>query len=155
MSRFKLKKLVFIFKIIVNFVLYRSFGRIINDYAQKYKEQFSISDFRKLEKLHIKQERLRLDVNFLINCRNFNVYPKFTTFRIPNSSEVDTKFIKKRLLKSAIKKRTDEKRRTDNQVKKLVQDFRKQLSGIDWFVIMKAIRKNVTKARNQIIKTHQ
>ena len=37
----------------------------------------------------------------------------------------------------------------------MVQDFRKQLSGIDWFVIMKAIRKNVTKERNQIIKTHQ
>ena len=103
MSRFKLKKLVFIFKIIVNFVLYRSFGRIINDYAQKYKEQFSISDFRKLEKLHIKQERLRLDVNFLINCRNFHVYPKFTTLRIPNSSGIDTKFIKKCFLKSAIK----------------------------------------------------
>ena len=151
----KIKKLVFFIKIFANLVLLRPFGKVIYDYTQKYADKFSISDFRKLEKLYVKQARLSLDVNFLINCRNFNVFPKFTTFKIPNSSTLDTKFIKRRLLKSALKRRNDEKRKCDATIKVVVEEFRQHLSGIDWFILMKSIRQNVKKETQKIIRTHQ
>ena len=80
----KLKKIIVLIKISVSLVPIRSFGNIIHDLAQKYGAKFSKSDFRKLEKLYIKVNKANHDINFLKNCHNFGVYPKFISFKPPN-----------------------------------------------------------------------
>ena len=35
----------------------------------------TVKDFRKYEKLKYKQNKLKLDIDFLNNCKRFDVYP--------------------------------------------------------------------------------
>ena len=59
---------------------------------------------RKYEKLKIKIRKAELDLTFLTNCQTLNVYPKFLTLNLPNVTLHGARFIRKRLLCSAIKK---------------------------------------------------
>ena len=88
MSCFKLKSVVLFLKIFISLVLSRNFGNIIHDIAQNYID-VNVSDLRKLEKLHIKRNKAQLDINFLINCKNFGVFPKFINVYLPNVDEKD------------------------------------------------------------------
>ena len=63
---------------------------------------------RKYEKLKIKIRKAELDLMFLKNCQALNVYPNFIKFNLPNVTSHDARFIRKRLLPSAIKKRKKE-----------------------------------------------
>ena len=74
------KNLVIYIRVIVSFVLLRAFGNIINDIAQKYGSSLDVKDLRKLERLQIKVNKAKLDINFLKNCESFQVYPKFVYF---------------------------------------------------------------------------
>ena len=62
----------------------------------------------KLEKLSIKLKKADLDITFLSNCKVFNVITKFLAFNLPYTNDTDSRFIRKRLLWSALKKRKDE-----------------------------------------------
>ena len=81
-----------------------NFGNIIHDIAQNYID-INVSDLRKLEKLHIKRNKAQFDLNFLINCKNFGVFPKFINVYLPNVDEKDMYGIKKKLRHNAIHKR--------------------------------------------------
>ena len=48
-----------------------------------------------------------IDIKLLRNCKILNVIPKFLSFNLPYTNEVDSKFIRKRLLRSALNKRQD------------------------------------------------
>ena len=85
----------------------RNFGDIIYDIVQKYKNVEVSSQLRKLERLSIKTRKAELDIKFLRNCKIFNVITKFLSFNLPYTNEVDSKFIRKRLLRSALNKRQD------------------------------------------------
>ena len=61
---------------------------------------------RKYKKLNIKTRKAELDLTFLTNCQT--LYPKFLIFNLPNVISHDARFIRKRLLRSAIKKRKKE-----------------------------------------------
>ena len=63
---------------------------------------------RKYKKLNIKTRKAELDLTFLTNCQTLNVYPKSLIFNLPNVISHDARFIRKRLLRSAIKKRKKE-----------------------------------------------
>ena len=52
--------------------------------------------------------KLKLDIDFLNNCKQLGVYPKFLIFKLPNVSNKDALSIRKRLLRSAINKRNKE-----------------------------------------------
>ena len=94
MSWFKLESVILFLKILISVVLSRNFGNIIHDIAQNYID-INVSDLRKLEKLHIKRNKAQLDINFLINCKNFGVFPKFINVYLPNVDEKDMDGIKK------------------------------------------------------------
>ena len=64
--------------------------------------------FEKYEKLQYKKNKLKLDIDFLNNCKQLGVYPKFLIFKLPNVSNKDALSIRKRLLRSAINKRNKE-----------------------------------------------
>ena len=88
-------------------MLSRKFINIYNDIAQKY-ENVTVKDFRKYGKLEYKKNKLKLDINFLNNWKQFGVYPKFLVFKLLNVSNKDALSTRKRLLCSAINKHNKE-----------------------------------------------
>ena len=64
---------------ILSFVLSRKIINIYNDIARKY-GNVTVKDFRRYEKLEYKKNKLKLDINFLNNCKQRGVYPKFLIF---------------------------------------------------------------------------
>ena len=52
--------------------------------------------------------KLKLDIDFLNNCKQLGVHPKFVIFKLLNLSNKDALSIRKRLLSSAINKRNKE-----------------------------------------------
>ena len=93
---YKFKSVVLFLKILVTLVLSGGYGCIIHDIAHKYKD-INVSDLRRLEKLHIKQNKWQLDIDFLINCKRFGVFPKIIYVNIHNIYEHDTLCLKKKL----------------------------------------------------------
>ena len=150
-----LKKCVLFIKLIIHLVLVRKFGNILHDLAQKYGDSFTKSDFRKLEKLNIKVNKARLDINYLKNCQNFHVFPKFICFNIPTVNKEDSIYIKRKLLKSALQKRQKEKCKMKEELKVVEDDIRKTVSAIDWYILSSAIKKNVKKDTDDTIRIHE
>ena len=63
-----LKNVVIFFQTILSFVLSRKNINIYNDIAQKY-GNVTVKDLRKYEKLDHKKNKLKLDSDFLNNCK--------------------------------------------------------------------------------------
>ena len=82
------------FQTILSFVLSRKIINIYNDIARKY-GNITVQDFRKYEKLQYKKNKLKLDINFLNNCKQLGVSPKFLIFKLPNVSSKDAISISK------------------------------------------------------------
>ena len=61
---------------ILSFVLSRKIINVYNNIAQRYRN-VTVKDFRKYEKLEYKNNKLKLDIDFLNNCKQLGVYPKF------------------------------------------------------------------------------
>ena len=91
----------------LSFVLSRKIINIYNDIARKCGSA-TVNDFQKYEKLEYKKNKLKLDIDFLNNCKQLGVYPKFLIFKLPNVSNKDALSIRKRLLHSVINKRNKE-----------------------------------------------
>ena len=100
----RFKNVVIFIQTILSFVLSRKIINIYNDIARKY-GNVTVKDFRKYEKLEYKKNKLKLDINFLNNCKQLGVYPKLLIFKLPNGSNKDALSITKRVLCSAINKR--------------------------------------------------
>ena len=95
------------FQTILSFVLSRKIINIYNDVARKY-GNITVKHFRKYEKLQYRNNKLKLDIEFLNNCKQIGVYPKFLIFKLPNVSNKDAVSIRKILLRTAINKRHKE-----------------------------------------------
>ena len=108
-ERRRLNSVVIFFQTILSFVLSRKIIYNYNDIAQKH-GNVAVKDFCKYEKLKYKQNKLKLDINFLNKCKQLGVYPKFFIFRLLKVSNKDALSICKRLLCSAINKGNKELR---------------------------------------------
>ena len=69
----RLKNVVIFSQTISIFVLSRKIIRIYNDIARKF-GNVTVEDFRKYEKLEYKKNNLKLDIDFLNNCKQLGVY---------------------------------------------------------------------------------
>ena len=72
---YRLKNVIFV-KTIFNFVLSRKVTNIYSDILRKY-GNVTVRDFRKYEKLVYKKNKLKLDIDFLNNCKQLGVHLKF------------------------------------------------------------------------------
>ena len=99
----KFKTVVLCLKLLTCLIAQRSFGNILYNYVQKY-NTLPTETLRTYEKLKITSRKAELDLTFLTNCQTLNVYPKFLTLNLPNVTLHGARFIRKRLLCSAIKK---------------------------------------------------
>ena len=59
---------------ILSFVQSKKYINIYNNIARKY-GNVTVKDFRKYEKLEYKENKLKLDINFLNNCKQLGVIP--------------------------------------------------------------------------------
>ena len=83
------------------FSVSRKIINIYNDIAGKYGNA-TVKDFRKYEELEYKKNKLKLNIDFLNNCKQLGVYPKSLIFKLRNVSNKDALSIRKRLLFRAI-----------------------------------------------------
>ena len=101
--------------IFIQTILSRKIINIYNDIARKY-GNVTVKDFRKYEKLEYKKNKLKLDIDFLNNCKQLGVYPKFFIFKLPKVSNKDALSIRKKLLRSVINKRDKELQHLSKEV---------------------------------------
>ena len=130
-----LKNVVIFFQTILSFVLSRKIINIYNDIAQKY-GNITVKHFRKYEKLQYKNNKLKLDIDFLNNCKQLGVYPKFLIFKLPNVSNKDAVSIRKRLLRSAINKHNKELQHVSKDLSLSENFLSEQLSTIDFYILI-------------------
>ena len=117
-----LKTVAIFFQTILSFVLSRKIINIYNDLARKH-GKITVKDFCKYEKLEYKKNKLKLDINFLNNCKQLGVYPKFLIFKLLNVSNKD-----------ALSVRNKQNKKFQHVLKQLciIENFlSKQLSSID------------------------
>ena len=123
---------------VLSFVLSRKIINIYNNIARKY-ENVIVKDFRKHDKLEYKKYKLKLDIDFLNNCKQLGVFRKFLIFKLPNVSNKDALSIRKRLLRSAINKRNKELQHLSKELSLSVNFLSTQLSTIDFYILTKSI----------------
>ena len=72
--------LVFLFLIRLRFPHSKSVAEVI----RKRYGQNTVKKLRKLEKLDYRLRKAQIDLEFLVNCSNNSVVPKFLNFRVAN-----------------------------------------------------------------------
>ena len=92
-GKYCLKNVVIFVQTILSFVLSRKTINIYNDIAWKY-GNVTVKDFRKYEKLDNKNNKLKLDIDVLNNCKQLRVYPKFLVFKLMFLTKKLNHFIK-------------------------------------------------------------
>ena len=150
----RLKNIVIFFQTILSFVLSRKIINIYNDIARKY-GNITVKDFRKYEKLHYKKNKIKLDIDFLKNCKQLGVYPQFLIFKLPNVSNKDAVPIHKRLLRRAISKRNKELQHVSKDLCLSENFISKQLSTIDFYNLTKSITSRNKKSLLKSLNTQQ
>ena len=130
----------------------------IYKYLQRYCTEYgniTVQDFQKYEKLQYKKNKLKLDINFLNNCKQLGVYPKFLIFKLPKVSNKDAVSVRKRLLRSAINKRNKELQHVSKDVTLSENFLSKQLSTIDFYILKKFITSHNKKSLLKSLYTQQ
>ena len=150
----RLKNVAIFFQTILSFVLPRKIINIYNDIARKY-GNITVKHFRKYEKLQYKNNKLKLHTDFLNNCKQLGVYPKFLIFKLPNISNKDVVSIRKRLLCSAINKRNKELQHVSEDLSLSENFLSEQLSTIDFYILTKSITSHNKKSLLKSLYTQQ
>ena len=144
----RLKNFVTFLEKILSFVVSRKIINACNDLARKYGKygNVTVKDFRKHEKLQYKKNKLKLDIDFLNNCKQLGVYPKFLIFKLQNVSTKNGPSIRKILLRSAINKRNKELQHVSEELNISKNFLSKQRSTIDFYILKKSIRSRNNKS---------
>ena len=119
-------------------MLSRKIINICNDIGQKYRN-VTVKDFLKYEKLEYKKNKLKLDIDFLNNCKQLGVYSKFLIFKLPNVSNKGILSICKRLLRRAINKHNKELQHLSKELSLSENILSTQLSTIDFYISTRSI----------------
>ena len=114
-----------------------------------------VKNFQKHDKLQYKKNKLKLDIDFLSNCKQLWVYPKFLMCKLRNVSIKDTLSICKRLLCNAINKRNKELQLLSKEISLLKNFLCKQPSTIDFYILTKSISFYNKKSLQKLLNTQQ
>ena len=150
----RLKNVVIFIQTILSFVLSTKIINIYNNIACKYGNA-TVKDFLKYEKLEYKKNKLKLDIDFLNNCKQLGVYPKFLIFKPSNVSDKDALSIRKRLLRNAVNKRNKELQHLTKELSLSVNVLSTQLSTIDFYILKKSITSYNKKSLQKSLDTQQ
>ena len=150
----RLKNVVIFLQTIISFVLPKKIINLYNDVERKHRN-VRVKDFRKYEELEYKKNKLKLDIDFLNNCKQLGVYPKFLIFKLPNVSNKDALSIRKRLLRSAINKHNKELQHLSKELSLSENFLSTQLSTIDFYILTKSITSYNKKSLQKSLYTQQ
>ena len=129
-------KIVVIFiQTVLSFMLSRKIINIYNNIAWKY-QNVTVKDFGKHEKLEFKKNKLKLDIDFLNNCKQHGVYPKFLIFKLSNVCNKGALSIRKRLHRGTINKRNKELQHLSKELSLSKNFLCTQLSTIDFYILI-------------------
>ena len=134
-------------------MVWRKIINICNDTAWKY-GNVTVKDFWKYEKLECKK-KLKLDIDFLSNCKQFGVCLKFLIFKLPNVYNKDALSIRNRLLHSAINKCNNRLQYLSKELSLSKNLLSKQLSTIDFYILTKSIILHNKKSLQKSFYTQQ
>ena len=112
---------------------------IFSFHQSKIFTDLTVEDLQKHEKLRYKQNGLKLPINFLNNCKQFGLYPKFLIFKLPNVSNKVALSISKRLLRSAINKYNKELQHLPKNLSHPENFLSQVLSTIDFYILKRSI----------------
>ena len=126
----------------------------MHDIVRATNEAVSLADLRRLEKLSWKLRKAEHDIVFLKDCRTFQVAPRFICCQIPNVSAHDTKAIRKRLLRAAIHKRSQEEMKFAKELRQLKEEIRSKLPSTASYLVFTSISRNVKKRLESVTLNH-
>ena len=98
---------------------------------------------------------MKLDINFLNNCKQLGVCPKFLICKLPNYSNKDAVSIRKRPLLCAINKCNKELQHVSKDLNLSKTFLSKQLSTIDSYILTKSITLHNKKSLLKSLYTQQ
>ena len=139
------RNVVIFIQTILSIVPSRKTINICNDIARIY-GNVTVKDFLKYEKLDYKQNKLKLDIDFLNNIKQLDMYLKFLIFKLLNVSNKDALSIRKRLLRSTINNRNEELQHLSKELSLYVTFLSTQLSTVDFHILTKSITSNNKKS---------
>ena len=142
MSSFSFKNVVFLSKYWLIWFVSEISVKLYSTYQSTMMERFPLSNCVTWKKNHIKLDKAILDLNFLLNCKTLGAVPKFLCFNLPYTNHNDPKAIRRRLLRSAIRKRTNEKYKLTKDLQESTKDVKSVVTRIEWLVLEKLILMN-------------
>ena len=147
----RLKNVVIFLQTVLSFVLSRKIINIYSDIARKY-GNVTVKAFWKYEKLEYKKNKLKIEIEFLNNCKQLSLCPKILIFKLLNVSNKDVWSIRKRLLRSAINKDNKELQHPSKELSLSKNLLCTQLSTADFYILKKSIipynKKSLQKSLN-------
>ena len=150
----RLKNVVISIQTILRFVLSRKIINIYNGIARKYGNA-TVKDLWKYVKLQCKKNKLKLDIDFLSNCKQLGVHPKFFIFKLLNVSNKDALSVRKRLLRSNINRRNKELQHLSKELSLSEKFLSTQLSTIDFYVLAISVTSYHKKSLQKSLCTQQ
>ena len=111
--------------------------------------------FEKNGKLKYKQNKLKLDIDFLKIWKQLAVYPKFLIFKLPNVSNKAALSIHTRLLLSATNKRNIELQLVSKELSQSKTVLSKELSTINVCIFNRPITSYNKKSIQYLLNTQQ
>ena len=76
-------------------------------------------------------------------------------FNLPNTNDSDSRLVRKRLLRSALKKRKNGQYKLDKELRKISIEVYGLLSSLDCYIIKALIKKNVNGMVKTAVRTHE
>ena len=134
-------------------MLSRKIINIYNNIAWKY-QNVTVKDFGKHEKLEFKKNKLKLDIDFLSNCKQHGVYPKFLIFKLSNVCNKGALSIRKRLHRGTINKRNKELQHLSKELSLSENFLCTQLSTTGFYILTKSITSYNKKTLNTQQKSY-
>ena len=101
------------------------------------------------------KNKIKLDIDFLNNCKQLGMYWKFLTFKLPHVSNKDALSIRKRFLRSAIHNRNKELEHVSKELSLSRNLLSKQLSTIDFCILTKSMTSHNKKSLQKSLYTQK
>ena len=90
-----------------------------------------------------------------MNYQTLNVVAKLLSFNWHNVNQYDKRYIRKRLLRSAVSKRKKEMRSLKRSLSTYEKEIQNIFYSVDKFMLDRAVEKNTERSTKTTIKTHQ
>ena len=79
----------------------------------------------------------------------------YLCFNIPHAKAIDTRAVRKRLLRSALSKHIKEKVTIEKQLKRHADKVKSLVTSLDFHVLTKSISQNIKQLETSVVNTHK